>query len=132
MSVRISPSEFFDKCLLIKYSDEEDITEFGRPMTCYGMVYWFYKLCLAIELEKGKVERLTDVKFVEYKQVENPANNDIVFMYAPTNRISGQHAGIYRDGYIYHFTYDGLRVVRHEDLRAFIRGYFHVDESKNS
>ena len=132
MSVRMSYSDFFDKCLLIKYSDEGNITSFGAPMSCYGMVYWFYKLCLGIELEKGKVERLTDIKYVAYKQVKMPVNNDIVFMYSPTNRVSGQHAGIYRDGYVYHFTYDGLRVVHLTDLRDFIRGYFHVDESKNS
>ena len=101
-------------------------------MSCYGMVYWFYKLCLDIELEKGKVERLADIKYVDYKQVKMPVNNDIVFMYSPTNRVSGQHAGIYRDGCVYHFTYDGLRVVHLTDLKDFIRGYFHVDESKNS
>ena len=129
MPVRMSYQDFFDRCLLINYSKENKIDKFGDPMNCYGLVYWFYKLCLGIELEHDKVASLEDIKSVQYESVAFPKDCDIVFM---INLENGQHTGIFIDGCVYHFTREGLRVIKLLKIMSIVRGYFHVNACQNS
>lgn len=130
MSIRMSYRDFFDRCLLIKYSGDSSLTEFGAPMDCYGLVYWFYKLCLGIELERTRVKRFEDIKFIKYTEVDTPKNGDIVYMIPRINN-GAPHIGVCLDDIVYHFTYEGLRAQSRFKIIDSIRGYYHVDACQN-
>lgn len=131
MYFRMRPEEFFDKCLLIKYG-ETDFDVFGKKMDCYGMVYWFYRLCLSINLQKAHVTKLQDAELDRYEKVDVPQNGDIVYM-EPLLNNGIPHVGILWGGIVYHFTHEGLRAHKHMVMLNIIKGYYrYVDARKDS
>lgn len=131
MHIRMTPEEFFDKCLLISYG-ETDFDNFGKPMDCYGLVYWFYKLCLGIELQRAHVKKFSDASEIKYIPVETPADGDVVYM-VPLLNDGAPHVGVYWHGVVGHQTYEGFRANKLSTKKDSIRGYFHyVDARKDS
>lgn len=117
--------EFINKCLMIEYVKGSPITEFGKPMDCYGFVWWYYKLLLGVELERNNVTSFDSIKMVEYEKVETPQDNDVVHIKSNIDNVS-YHVGIYKGGYIYHFTYYGLVCKHCAKMTDKIKGYYRI------
>ena len=117
--------DYINKCLEIKFSYDNNFEEFGKPMDCYGFVYWCYKDCLGKQLEKFNVQQLSDVKCIDYVEVNKPKDFDVVNIKSDLG-ISHNHIGIYYQGHVYHFTHNGLAVDRIDIIKPYVRGYYHA------
>ena len=126
----MSPQEYFDRCLLVKYDLEAPLTEFGKPMNCYGFVFYFYKLCLGIELDKGNVRCFDNIRNICYTRVDTPQDGDVVDLKS-TMGSNVPHVGIVYKDVVFHFTHDGLRMKNRFRMASWIKGYYRVNADKN-
>ena len=125
----MSPDEFFLSCCRIDYARDAKIgNQFGEPMNCYGFVYWFYKLCLGIELEKGDVESFDNIQCVTYNEVDEPHDGDVVWLKSYSG-VYALHVGVYWKGAVYHFTKVGLHCLRYAKAVPIVKGIYHVTEN---
>lgn len=125
----MSPTEFFMACYRIPYQRGAKIlADFGAPMNCYGFVYWFYKLCLGIELEKGDVESFDNIECVTYNEVDEPQDGDVVWLKSYSGVLT-VHVGIYWKGAVYHFTKAGLHCLPFTRAISVVKGMYHVTEN---
>lgn len=123
------PDEFFMACYHIQYMKGVVIgDQFGEPMNCYGFVYWFYKLCLGIELERGEVKSFDNIQCVTYNEVNEPHDGDVLWL-RTLSGVYAVHVGIYWKGNVYHFTSQGLHCLRYERAASIIKGIYHVVEN---
>lgn len=120
-------SAFLERCMSIPYRRDASIGEFGDAMNCYGFVYWFYRLCRCVELERTDVGSFSDIHCVEYEKDEIPRNGDVVDM-RTMGGCYNYHVGIYMNGYVYHFGYNGPECKKASRIPHLIKGYYHVVE----
>lgn len=119
-------SEYIKRCYTIAYEKNAIVSSFGKPMNCYGFVYWYYMLCRGIDLGSYNASSFDNITNVSYYEVENPVNGDVLNL----RTISGNyavHIGIYMDGYVYHFTDMGLVSKSYDRMHNWIKGVYRVN-----
>lgn len=121
----MSFDEYVVACYRIPYVKDAVITEFGKPMNCYGFVYWYYKLCRGIELERNDVVSFDSIKCIEYNKVEVPEDGDVVHL-RTTSGMYAYHVGLFYKGIVYHMTCEGLASKPYARMVNWIKGVYRV------
>ena len=121
----MAPSEFFERCRSISYAKVYDVGEFGQPMSCYGFVYWFYKLCLGVELPSEDIEAFGSIQHVRYEKTQQPQDGDVVDLRS-LRSVYQTHVGVLYKDFVYHFTESGLQSKNRFRMENWIKGFYHV------
>jgi len=125
----MTPEEYFERCRDIKYAKTCKIGGFGEPMSCYGFIYWYYRLCLGMELPYEDVVSFESVTGLHYEPTDSPVDGDVVDIRS-LRSVYQTHVGVLYKDFVYHFTEDGLMCKNRFRMGNWVKGYYHVVQDK--